>query len=131
MKPIHNLGTLYARYGLYDKALREFERVLKLGEYYKALYNLGNIYYLKNDMDKSLQYYKRAERIAPDNPAILLGIARVHYELANFEDVNLAYNKVKVLAPEIASQYAYLASETAGLGRASSANNRKGAIWEE
>ncbi len=47
-KSINKLGVLYARYGLYERAEREFQNVLEMdGEFVPALINLGNIYYIE------------------------------------------------------------------------------------
>jgi len=82
---INRLGVLYARYGLYDRAEREFKKVLsKNGNYVPALINLGNIHYLNKDMKGALSYYNKAYTVAPDNPKVLLCVARANHELENY-----------------------------------------------
>ncbi|MDP7269278.1 MAG: hypothetical protein QF408_14025, partial [Pirellulales bacterium] len=39
----NSIGVLYARYGLYENAKREFENALQSGEYSPALINLANM----------------------------------------------------------------------------------------
>ena len=46
-KYINKLGVLYAKYELTDKALVQFNKILKTREYYPALINMGNIYLFK------------------------------------------------------------------------------------
>ena len=40
----NQLAVLYARYGLYDRALQSFERIIAENEYVPALINTGNIF---------------------------------------------------------------------------------------
>ena len=48
-KWVNKLGVLYARYGLYDKAIDEFEKILITSEYVPALLNVGSIHFLREE----------------------------------------------------------------------------------
>ncbi len=130
----HNkLGVLYARYGLYDRAEREFARVLdKQRNYVPALINLGNIYYLNGDVQNAKVYYDRAYQQQPDNPKVLLTVARVNHEMENYGTVKQTYTKLKEIDPDLAMQFAYLdlrgddATRAAAIGRV-----KEVVLWEE
>jgi len=121
---INKLGVLYARYGLVDKAEKEFMRILeKNKDYVPALLNLGNINFMREDMTKAKVLYDKAAAGDPDNPDALLCVARVNHELENYDIVRTAFQKLKVLEPELAAKYAYL---DLGADDATRAANRAG-----
>jgi len=126
---INRLGVLYARYGLFDEAMAEFERIS--GNYTPAMTNLGNISYQRQDYMKAIEWYNKALNRDPENRAALLGSARANYEVENFGSVKLLYRKLEGIDSTLANRYAYLVSGTDDTGRASSAVLRESAVWEE
>ena len=130
---MNKLGVLYARYGLMDRAEREFKKVLaKDINYVPSLLNMGNIYYLNGDMKTAKYYYDKAYKKAPDNPKVLLTVARVNHEMENYGTVNEAYGKLKYLDPDLAQQFAYLDLRGGEALRAASIGGIKEVvIWEE
>ena len=132
-KSVNRLGVLYARYGLMDRAEREFDRILKKeSDYVPALINLGNISYLQNDMKKSLAFYERAFMSEPDNPKVLLSLARANHELENYGSVREAYEKLKSIEPDLAVRFAYLDLRGDEAERASAiADVREVVVWAE
>lgn len=128
---INKLGVLYAQFGLLDEAATEFKSVLRSKTYVPALVNLGNIYYLKENMDESLNYYDRALSIDPDNTKALLGVARVSYEVNDYNLVNSSLAKLEEKSPEMAARFSYLGSESTDLGRASQALVKDITEWDE
>jgi tetratricopeptide (TPR) repeat protein len=130
---INRLGILYARYGLMDRAEREFNKILdKENDYVPALANMGNIYFFKKDMDKALEYYEKAYKNDPRKPTVMLGYARINHELENYGTVKRVYNKLKKADPDLALQFIYLelkgedAVRAAGIGELTET-----LIWEE
>jgi tetratricopeptide (TPR) repeat protein len=107
-KSVNELGVLYARYGLSDRAEAKFKLALAGGDYAPALVNLGNVYYLQGQTDKALTFYERAQKQAPDSTAVLLAIAQANHKLENYGVAKLAYERLKVTAPAIAERFAYL-----------------------
>ncbi len=132
-KLINKLGVVYARYGLTDKAEKEFSKALaKNDSYVPALMNLGNIYYLTDDMETALKYYDRAAKRQPDNAKVLLCVARVNHELENYGSARRSYNKLRAVNPELAGQYAYLDMRVDEATRASDAKKmKKMMVWDE
>ncbi len=130
---INKLGVIYAQYGLTDKAEKEFSRALAKDDgYVPALMNLGNVYYLNDDMETALKYYDRAAKQQPDNPKVLLCVARANHELENYGSARRSYNKLREINPELANQYAYLDMRGDEATRASDAKRmKKMMVWDE
>ncbi|TVQ26525.1 MAG: hypothetical protein EA383_05305 [Spirochaetaceae bacterium] len=106
---INRLGVLYARHGLDDRARQEFSRIAdRTPPYPSALINLGNLEFLARDIHQALDYYERAQRLAPDNPVVLLAIARCHHEMENYGFVAHSYNRLKEINPDLAEEFSYL-----------------------
>jgi tetratricopeptide (TPR) repeat protein len=126
------MGVLYARYGLMDKAEVEFAKVLDANDYLPTLINLGNMYYLRGQWYQALEYYQRASKKAPENPTVLLGIARVYHELENYKIVEKTYEQLKDKAPDIADRFAYLEMTKSEGVRSADVVRLKGIVlWEE
>jgi len=131
-KYINKLGVLYAKYELTDKALVQFNKILKTQEYHPALINMGNIYYLKGQMEKALTYYERAAKKAPANPRVLLCVARVNHELENYGLVRKSYQQLKRVDPDLADQFAYLDLRGEEAARAAEISAvTEVVVWEE
>ena len=131
-KYINKLGVLYAKYGLTDKAALQFNKILAKQEYVPALINFGNIYYLSKEMEKALEYYERASIEAPDNPKVLLCVARVNHELENYGLVNKSYQKLIAVDPDLADQFAYLDLRRDEAARAAEMSAIKEVVvWDE
>ncbi len=132
VRAINKLGILYAKYGLDEKAIEQFEEILESQEYVPVLLNSGNIYFLQGDYETAWEYYKRAEAITPDNRYVLLGIARVAFEEENYGMVRKAYNKLKEIAPNVASRFSYLELRGEEASKASAFEVlRSMVVWDE
>ncbi len=131
-KFINKLGVLYARYGLIEKAIIQFNRILEKEEYVPALVNMGNIKYINGDMDGALEFYNRAYNVNPNNPKVLLCIARVNHELENYGIVSKMYAKLQKEDPVLAEQFSYLALRGDEAIRAAKISDVKEVIvWDE
>ncbi|MEW5816361.1 MAG: hypothetical protein AB1798_13310 [Spirochaetota bacterium] len=131
-RTVNKLGVLYARYDLDEKAEEQFQKILKTKEYLPALLNMGNLYYLKADLKNAQMYYKRAEKVAPDNPKVLLSVARIDHELENYGTARATYSRLKDIDPLLANQFAYLDLRGEEASRAADAAQVKGVVvWAE
>jgi hypothetical protein len=131
-KPTNALGVLYARYGQYDQAQQQFEKLLAKEEYTPALLNMGNICYLNGDKEKALSYYNRAYAKDPHSPEVLLAVAKVNHDLENYYQVKKVYVELEERDPDLAQKFAYLDLKGEEATRAAEANGVKGVvIWEE
>jgi tetratricopeptide (TPR) repeat protein len=120
-KPTNDLGVLYARYGMYDRAQKEFEKLLVKEEYVPALLNMGNILYLGEQKDKALAYYNRAYVKDPANPKVLLAAAKTNHDLEKYDTAKKLYAELKAKDPDLAAQFAYLDLKEDGATRAANA----------
>ncbi len=129
---INSLGVLYAKYGLDEKAEEQFNKILKETDYLPALMNMGNLFYIKEDYKKAREYYTRAQKVSPNNPRVLLSIARVNHEIENYGTAREAYSKLKEIAPDLASRFAYLDLRGEEATRAANVAGVKNLVlWEE
>jgi tetratricopeptide (TPR) repeat protein len=128
---INRLGTVYARYGLYQEAQDAFLRAVADDEYRPALINLGNLAFLREDLEAALSFYQRAEARRQDDPLTLISLARVHFDLSQYPPAEERYRQAEVLDPDLAQQFSYIVSENQEQGRASSAQERDIVIWDE
>jgi len=128
----NRLGVLYARYGKYAEASAEFEKLMKQSQYTPAVINLGNIAFQEQNWNLALEYYTRAQPANPNNPVLLLNLARVHQKLANFGLAEKLYVKAKALDPQLAARYSYLEVKSEeGAKAAESGRGAGGTIWAE
>ena len=130
---LHNrLGVVYARYGLLEEAENVFRQALKKEEFAPALVNLGNIQYLKGEWEGALKFYERASRKAPDDPLVLLPIARVYHQLEKYDLARGAFSKLKKTDPQLADRYAYLDQRGDDTARAADLAQMEGVVeWSD
>ena len=128
---INRLGTLYARYGLYEEAEEQFKLAVADRPYVPSLINLGNLAYLNNDIKDAQEYYLRAYDVKSDNPRILINLARVHFDLEEYVDARKRYKEAELLDPAVAERYSYIVSGNSGTARASAAADRDEVFWDE
>lgn len=114
----NRLGVLYAKYSLLDKAEQQFLAVIALNELGSALLNLGHISYLRKDLEKAAAYYERAYEKSPENPKVITCLARTCWESGDYTRADDLYQRLTVLDPALAEQYAFLGQAGASAARA-------------
>jgi tetratricopeptide (TPR) repeat protein len=128
----NRLGTLYARYGMYEEAEAQFLRAIRRDpKFLPAMVNLGNIYFLKPDLEKALDYYTRAFGSRPDDPTVLISLARTHFEREEYSPATRRYREAEAIDPKTTREYAYIVSENGDQARASAAQERGRVLWDE
>jgi len=128
----NKLAVLYARHGLYERALEELEQIVSRREYPPALVNLGNIHFLRKEYEDALGYYQRVLDHNGENRTALLGVSRCNHELENYGFVAKTYKRLKSLAPDLAMRFAYLDLRGDEANRAADAAGiMKTVVWEE
>jgi len=127
---INSLGTLYARYGLLDKAETTFQQAAKVN-FAPALHNLGNIRFIKKDYRGALDYYEKAMKANPVSAEAALGIAKAQFELGKFDRAITAFNTAKSIDPQKSEAFSYLAGESSASGRASDPTLRAAVSWTD
>ncbi len=126
------LGVLYARYGMYEEALVEFEAAADLGDP-RAIVNIGNIAFLLEDFEGAVVSYQDALDRNPREVAAIIGLARAYYELDLYEEADRYFKLARDMRPEVAERYSYLSARLpGGTARASSAMDRLGdMMWSD
>ena len=104
----NTLGLLYARHELFDRAELQFRAAVEANESAPALVNLGNLRMREGLAEEALGFYQRAAAVAPHDPAVLLGLARSHCELCNWDASQEAYRELLRQSPKLAEQFSYL-----------------------
>jgi tetratricopeptide (TPR) repeat protein len=128
-RTLNEEGVLYGRYGVLDKAIDRFRQAARQGNVH-SMVNLGNAAFLQQRRQEAVSYYQEALALQPDNALALLGLARCSYEINDFRASDTYYAGVRRLDPELAAQYAYLASFFESRGRGFSLADRLGnAPW--
>jgi tetratricopeptide (TPR) repeat protein len=131
-KLINRLGTLYARFGLYERAQTEFLRIAGgRRPYVPAIVNLGNVSMIAGDLRKAEQYYQTASNYEPDNAHALIGLARVKYELGDYSRAGELHSQSQMLDPDLSRRFAYLSGSEAGTDRANSVGTTEVMVWAE
>ena len=130
-KLINKLGVLYAKYGLLDKAEKEFLKVVNKKDNLSTLINLANIYYIRADYQKAIDYYTMAYKKKSKHAVVLIGLAKAHYEMENYGSVKKIYSELEAVSPELAEKYAYLASKETDSGRAFSQAIKEEVEWDD
>jgi tetratricopeptide (TPR) repeat protein len=125
------LGVLYAKFELYEKAEREFKYLLARADTLPALVNLANLRLLQGRNGDALELYRRADVISPDNPIVLVGLAKAMYALSRFSEVDELYAKIASRDGKLAERYAYLAHGSGEGSRASSPGISEDMLWSE
>jgi tetratricopeptide (TPR) repeat protein len=101
-------GVLYAKYGLFDRAQQEFDKLIAEEEYVPALVNMGNTYFATGEKEKALEYYRRAYVKDPGDPKAVLAFARANHDLENYYEAKKVYADLKSQDSALARQFAYL-----------------------
>ncbi len=129
----NRLGIVYARYGVDAQAVKYFEQALELrSDYAPAMVNLGNIHYLQGNLFKALDYYEAAQSRAPDDPGVLLNIARANHDIENYGTARRAYSQLQEVSPSLANRFAYLGLRGEEAARAAQAGDVEGVIlWSD
>ena len=124
-RALNGRGVVYARFGRYDMAEKDFLAALSAkGDYVYALLNLGNIATLRSDPKAAYEYYSRAAQAAPDNSRALLELASAAVALGKRDEADMDYTNAKKLDPQLAAQYQVPGQEPPGGTRAADAERR-------
>jgi tetratricopeptide (TPR) repeat protein len=101
------IGTLYARSGIPDVALREFDAILEIDpRHVAAINNRGNIFFARGDFERALDAYRFAEELDATDGGIRINAALAYYRLGKLAEAQAKYREATQLQRELATQYA-------------------------
>ncbi len=115
----NRVGIVSAQFGRWDQALKALNTALALDRnYLSAEINLGNVYFLQQDYQNALKVFHQAEgsieadgnQSSPLYGRVLLSISRAYYELENYDQAGVYYDKAAAADPNLVSTYGYLKS---------------------
>ncbi len=103
---MNQMGIIYAKFGLYDEAIKIFEELIKIkAENPEAYGNLGNIYYLQDKFDAALTQYKLALELDPNNARTHINLSLVYFKKKLFDEARKEFDRAMELDPSIPAQY--------------------------
>jgi serine/threonine-protein kinase len=81
-------GLLYRLNGLYDKALRQYDKLLELNskDIVIAGYNRGRLYTYRHEYDRAIAEFEKARAVEPDHPLIKTFQAVTYFNMGRVED---------------------------------------------
>lgn len=128
----NELGVLYARYGLTDRAAQEFGKAIAKKEHLGALVNLGHLSYMQKELEKALALYERALKVQPKSALVLLSLARVNHDMENYGAAKKFYTDLKAADPGLAERFSYLELRGDEGARAAEISGARGVmVWSE
>ncbi|MEO6725405.1 MAG: protein kinase [Blastocatellia bacterium] len=81
-------GLLYRLNGLYDKALRQYDKLLELNpkDIVIASYNRGRLYTYRHEYDLAIKEFEKARAVEPDHPLIKTFQAVTYFNMGRVDD---------------------------------------------
>jgi tetratricopeptide (TPR) repeat protein len=100
------IGGIYARNGVFDVALREFEAILaQEPRHGAAINNRGNVFYARGEFEQALEAYQLAESIDPADGAVRLNAALAYYRLGKLNEARGKFREASKLDGGLAAQF--------------------------
>ena len=125
----NDFGVLYARYGLFGQAEKQF-RLARSLEYLPSVLNTANLYYSIKDYERATNWYKEVLNADAGNLLAMIGLARCAYEEGNYKECDRWYGTVFNKDIELARKYSYLGAFESTAGRSFSLADRlEKTIW--
>ena len=95
-----NLGTIYAKQGLFEKAIDAFEYSLALnGKNSSSLYNMAVVYLNLEQYTKSIEFFTTFLECEPDSIAGYIGMANAKMGCNDYSGATDAFAKAKEIDP--------------------------------
>lgn len=100
------IAIIYAKYGLYESANAELDKIFQKNQNSSAAYNnRGNIYYSRGDLERAQEAYTQAERLDPSDGGIKLNLALAAYQSGQIASAREKYQQASKLNKDIAIRY--------------------------
>ncbi len=100
------IAIIYAKYGLYDAANREFDTILAFDADNSAVYNnRGNIYFSKKDYERAIENYSYAEKLSANDAGIKMNISMANYQLGDLPLASSKYEEASMIDDTVKSKF--------------------------
>ena len=100
------VAIVYAKYGLYDAANREFDDILAIDAENSAVFNnRGNIYFSQKDYERAIENYSYAEKLSANDSGIKMNISMANYQLGELQVASNKYEEAIVIDDSIGKNY--------------------------
>jgi tetratricopeptide (TPR) repeat protein len=98
----YGLGVYYTEKGDHDKALKEYEKVLKLEPQMPGVHNnIGNIYYEKGDRERAIKEYKEEIRLFPGHAKrAYYNLGTIYLESGKYEEAKMYLSNALNIDPD-------------------------------
>ncbi|MBP5469677.1 MAG: hypothetical protein J6Z11_10600 [Candidatus Riflebacteria bacterium] len=125
----NDFGVLYARYGLFEQAEKQFRLARNLN-FLPSVLNTANLYYSMKDYTHASNWYKEVLSYDEKNSLAMIGLARCAYEEGNYKECDYWYGTVFNSDISLARKYSYLGAFESTAGRSFSLADRlENTIW--
>jgi tetratricopeptide (TPR) repeat protein len=98
-------GIAYHQLQQLDNALKSYQQAVRLKkDYVEAINNIGTVYYARKNFRRSISYYKRAIKIAPQEPraaSIYSNLGTAYFARKQYKDATDAFETALSLDPEV------------------------------
>ncbi len=100
------IAIIYAKYGLYESANAELDKILQKNQNNSAAYNnRGNIYFGRGDLERAQEAYAQAERLDPSDGGIKMNLALAAYQNGQIATAREKYQQAIKLNKDMAAKY--------------------------
>ncbi|MBL4711151.1 MAG: tetratricopeptide repeat protein [Gammaproteobacteria bacterium] len=100
------VAIIYAKYGLYDAANREFDEILTFDADNSAVFNnRGNIYFTQKDYERAIENYSYAEKLSANDAGIKMNISMANYQLGNLSFASNKYEEATMVDESVTSRF--------------------------
>jgi Tfp pilus assembly protein PilF len=118
----NNLGIYYEQQGEWDKALKHYQRTIKLAPMFPNPYiNIGNVYHKKKEFGKAEKWMNRAIQLDPRSALANYNLGNILREAKKTEEAIRAYKRALELNPRYIEAANNLANIYFGTNRYSNA----------
>lgn len=101
------VAIIFAKYGLYETANKEFEAILDVEPDNSAVFNnRGNIYFSKADYERAIDSYSYAEKLASNDAGVKMNLSMAHYKLGDLGLASAKYEEAAMIDSSVGKKYA-------------------------
>jgi len=102
---LNKTGIAYHQLMQLDNARKSYEQAIKMKpDYVEALNNIGTVYYAKKSPRRAISWYRRALKIAPEDPksaSIYMNLGTAFFARKRYDDAMTAYQTAVKLDPDV------------------------------